>query len=62
MGALEFECKKSRGNEAIDFASEIHWPTLKISPHKNIEFMKNKVTTKKKSNVTPDSQDDDLTL
>src|SRR5210317_230823 len=39
-GALEFECKKSRGDEPIDFASEIHWPTLKIQPHKNIELIK----------------------
>jgi len=45
-GAIEFECKKSRGDEQIDFASEIHWPTLKIHPHKNIEFMKNKETPK----------------
>lgn len=45
-GAIEFECKKSRGDEEIDFASEIHWPTLKIMPHKNIEFMKSKVLGK----------------
>jgi len=48
VGALEFECKKTRGDKAIDFASEIHWPTLKVLSHKNIEFMKNKVTGKTK--------------
>jgi replicative DNA helicase len=45
-GQLEFECKKSRGGEAIDFASEINWPTLKILGHKNMEFMKNKQVAK----------------
>ena len=59
-GALEFECKKSRGDQAIDFASEIYWPTLKISPHKNIEFMKSKLTGTKEKN--PDSGKDDLTV
>lgn len=59
-GALEFECKKSRGDESIDFASEIHWPTLKILPHKNIDFMKNKnkSTAPKESPKT----DDDLRI
>lgn len=59
-GALEFECKKSRGSESIDFASEIHWPTLKIYPHKNVEFMKNKVVNskEKKAKQPPESQDD----
>ena len=59
-GAIEFECKKSRGDEAIDFASEIHWPTLKILPHKNIEFMKSKVTGTKKE--TPEKASDDLKI
>lgn len=58
QGSIEFECKKSRGNEAIDFASEIHWPTLKIMPHKNIEFMKNKVTNKKTKETENKTQDD----
>jgi len=57
-GALEFECKKSRGDEPIDFASEIHWPTLKIQPHKNIEFMKNKVTGTAKKEMPEKSKDD----
>jgi replicative DNA helicase len=59
-GSIEFECKKSRGDEAIDFASEIHWPTLKILGHKNIEFMKNKVTSKKKTEEI--KTDDDLKI
>jgi hypothetical protein len=42
IGGLEFECKKSRSDEAIDFASEIHWPTLKIHADKNLEFLKDK--------------------
>ena len=59
-GAIEFECKKSRGDQAIDFASEIYWPTLKILPHKNVEFMKNKVTgTQKKE---PEKSTDDLRM
>lgn len=59
-GAIEFECKKSRGDEAIDFASEIHWPTLTIMPHKNIEFMKNK--TKAETPKEPKDNKDDLKL
>jgi hypothetical protein len=59
-GAIEFECKKSRGDEPIDFASEIHWPTLKILPHKNIEFMKSKVTGTKKE--APEKSQDDLSI
>jgi hypothetical protein len=63
VGAMEFECKKSRGDEAIDFASEIYWPTLKISPHKNIEFMKSKVTGKLPKEPTEQPKtDDDLTI
>jgi replicative DNA helicase len=57
-GALEFECKKSRGNEPIDFASSIHWPTLKISPHHNLDFSKDKTQDKK----LPDKKSDDLTI
>ena len=52
----EFECKKSRSDEAINFASEIHWPTLKILPNKNIEFMKNKKIIKEP--VFTKSEDD----
>jgi replicative DNA helicase len=59
-GQLEFECKKSRGDEAIDFASEIHWPTLTIMPHKNMEFMKNK--NKAETPKEPVDNKDDLTL
>jgi len=61
-GSIEFECKKSRGDEAIDFASEIHWPTLKILAHKNIEFMKNKVTGSDKKEPTKQKTEDDLKL
>jgi Demerecviridae putative replicative DNA helicase len=57
-GSLEFECKKSRGEEAINFASEIHWPTLKISPHKNIEFMKSKMVSKRTEAKEPKTSDD----
>jgi len=60
FGAIEFECKKTRGDEKIDFASEIHWPTLKIFPHKNVEFMKDQM--KKKVQVEESKTDDDLTL
>lgn len=59
-GAIEFECKKSRGDESIDFASEIYWPTLKILPHKNVEFMKTKVTGSKKE--APEKSQDDLSM
>lgn len=63
-GAIEFECKKSRGDQAISFASEIHWPTLKIMPHKNIEFMKSKMGGKEKKEEPkePIPQEDNLTL
>lgn len=59
-GAIEFECKKARGDEAIDFASEIYWPTLKIFPHKNVEFMKDKM--KKKVKAARTKTEDDLQL
>ena len=63
-GAIEFECKKSRGSVPIDFASETHWPTLKIRADRNIEFMKNQVTgnTKKEDKDVPDKKEDDLKL
>jgi len=61
MGAIEFECKKSRGDEAIDFASEIHWPTLRIRADKNMEFMKSKVAgTDKKPEPPAERSEDDL--
>jgi replicative DNA helicase len=55
-GQIEFECKKARGDQEINFASEIHWPTLKIMPHKNMEFMKDKVLKKEKK--APKTEDD----
>lgn len=58
-GAIEFECKKSRGDQAISFASEIHWPTLKIMAHKNAEFMNDKA---KKEEPKKDESKDDLKL
>lgn len=61
-GAIEFECKKSRGDQSVSFASEVHWPTLKILPHKNIEFMKDKVTNKKEKPKEPEKGADDLSL
>ena len=61
-GAVEFECKKSRGDEPIDFASEIHWPTLKILPHKNVEFMKSKVTGSAEKKEAPGKSQDDLSM
>ncbi len=56
-GAMEFECKKSRGSEAINFASEIHWPTLKIFPHKNLDFGK---SGESKEQKMPAKSEDDL--
>jgi len=58
-GAIEFECKKARGDERLDFASEIYWPTLKISPHKNIDFMK---AASKKEQVIPERSMDDMPI
>lgn len=55
---IEFECKKSRSSEKIDFASEIHWDTLKILPHKDMEFMKNKVMNKPKKETEKKTEDD----
>ena len=55
---IEFECKKSRGSERIDFASEIHWDTLKIIPHKDMEFMKNKIVKKQEAASEPNTEDD----
>ncbi len=61
-GGIEFECKKARGDEHIDFASEIHWPTLTILPHKNREFMNKKVTKRKSSapDTPKEESEDDL--
>ncbi len=61
-GAIEFECKKARGDQQISFASEIYWPTLKIMPHKNIEFMKSKVSGKKEPKEPPAKSGDDLAV
>lgn len=58
-GQIEFECKKARGDRAIDFASEIHWPTLKIYGHKSMEFMKNKTMRKE---PTEKKTSDDLSV
>jgi len=59
-GSIEFECKKSRGDQAISFASEIHWPTLKIFSHKNAEFMKDQINKPKEP--VKKKTDDDLNL
>lgn len=59
-GAIEFENKKSRGHEAVDFASEIHWPTLKIYPHKSLELLKNQ--TKEKEPAKEAETKDDLKI
>ena len=61
-GAIEFECKKSRGDEAIDFASEIHWPTLKILPHRNLEFEDKKQSKKEIIPKTVPNTEDDLSI
>lgn len=61
-GAIEFECKKSRGDQPIDFGSEIHWPTLKIYPDKNVDFMKSKITGNNKKSEPDTKTDDDLTV
>ena len=57
-GVLEFECKKARGDQAIDFASEIYWPTLKIYADKSVPLMKNQVKDKKEK----EEKEDNLTL
>ena len=59
-GSIEFECKKSRGDEAIDFASQVDWPTLKIFANRNVEFMKDQM--KKKVEDEKAKTDDDLKL
>lgn len=64
-GVVEFECKKSRGDEKFNFSSEIHWPTLKISPHKNLYTDKKiveKVEKTKKEPAAPPVSQDDLSL
>ena len=61
IGAIEFECKKSRGDEKFNFASEIDWPTLKISPTKNLFVAKETLKAKKEIKELPEqplSQDD----
>ena len=59
-GSIEFENKKARGDVGIDFASEIHWPTLKISGHKNVPFGKDIKEPKEPPKDAKTS--DDLTL
>lgn len=59
-GSIEFECKKARGDEAINFASEIHWPTLKIYANRNAQFMKDQM--KSKIEDAKKKTDDDLLL
>lgn len=54
---IEFECKKARGSERIDFASEIDWDTLKILSHKNIPFGKSEPKAKTKE-PEPKTEDD----
>jgi len=62
IGSIEFECKKSRGDDdRFDFASEINWDTLKVYPDRNIELTKNQAK-KKKEPGEPKVEKDDLTL
>lgn len=58
---LEFECKKSRGSEKLDFASEICWDTLKIMSHRSISFGKEEKEEPKTPKEKPKT-DDDLTI
>jgi len=61
IGAVEFECKKSRNDREIDFASEIDWSTLKISPHENVPFVKSTMMKgNRKETETNQKTDDDL--
>jgi len=62
IGAIEFECKKSRGDDdRFDFASEINWDTLRVYPDRNLELTKNQMKLKKEP-VEPKTDEDDLTL
>lgn len=62
IGAIEFECKKSRGDDdRFDFASEINWKTLKIYPERNLELTKNQMKGANKPKQPPEEeQADDL--
>ena len=63
IGAIEFECKKSRGDDdRFDFASEINWDTLKVYADRNLELMKNQMKKPKEEKAPPEEQSDDLTL
>jgi replicative DNA helicase len=54
-GAVAFECKKARGDDdTLNFASEMHWPTLKVLPHRNY------ITEEKESSKKVKSAEDDL--
>ena len=60
---IEFECKKSRNDREIDFASEIDWCTLKISPHENVPFVKSTMMKgNRKETETNQKTDDDLAV
>lgn len=61
LGAIEFECKKSRNDREINFASSINWDTLRISPHEDIPFAKDTMMKKKKEKeieFNPKTDDD----
>lgn len=62
IGAIEFECKKSRGDDdRFDFASEMDWGTLKIHADRNLEMTKNQMK-KKPPKEEPGEQKDDLKI
>lgn len=62
LGAIEFECKKSRGDDdRFDFSSEIDWDTLKVYADRNLELTKNQMK-KSPTKEQPGDQKDDLTL
>lgn len=64
VGAIEFECKKSRGDDdRFDFASEINWNTLRVFPDRNLELTKNQLKKAKESKTTEAANDkDDLKI
>ena len=63
VGAIEFECKKSRGDDdRFDFASEINWGTLRVYPDRNLELTKNQMKKKEPKEQPKENDKDDLKI
>jgi len=59
IGAIEFECKKSRGDDdRFNFASEMDWATLKIHADRNLDLAKNAVKKETKPPKEENDKDD----